>query len=193
MIHTQHLYLRLMEKEDMALYCRSFPEPETGPLGTDPALARAVEDALRNGLVHEDSLDMLIFLEETGELCGKLCLQRRDTEAPELGIHMVPACRGCGYGPEAIRSFTAWYAQTFGVNTFTVRIDPDNAHSRHVFRKLGAKYHGRIPKLSKEELDTFRAALPEADLTPLEALKADLFTLSADRPIVGRQMGADGV
>ena len=73
----------------------------------------------------------------TGEFCGRVCIQQT-RDLPELGIALAASFRGQGLGPEAIRAFGDWYGKSRGANRLRVRIRPDNAHSLHVFQKLGA-------------------------------------------------------
>ncbi len=84
--------------------------------------------------------NMLIFIKETGEFIGKVCMQNTNTDFPEIGIDILKKYQNNGYGPEAIRAFALWYCEKNGISEIKVRIDKENLHSIHVFEKLGAEY-----------------------------------------------------
>ena len=72
-----------------------------------------------------------------------------------------------GYGPEAIIAFCNWYSATFGLTEVKVRISEENAHSIHVFEKLGAEYDKATSYFSTDALAAMKAKLPDADLSIL--------------------------
>ncbi len=101
----------------------------------------------------------LIFIKETGEFVGRVCMQNTDTDLPEIGIDILKRYQNNGYGPEAIKSFAAWYCEKNGISKIKVRIDKDNLHSRHVFEKLGAEYIGSNSYYSKIVLGALQEKL----------------------------------
>lgn len=183
MIQTRRLTLRPMVREDTGIYCeicRQVDTPGVASLLQDPAAAEAVKEILWNELDRENRLNMLILRKDTDTVCGQICMQETDREAPEIGIDIVPEWQDIGYGPEAVRAFAKWYAQTYGTGTFTVCIAKDNTHSRHVFEKLGAVYQGDRCVFSEDYMAALRESLPCAEVERLASARVDVFTLTAD-------------
>jgi len=109
----------------------------------------------------------LIFCKESGDFVGKVCMQYIDKPVPELGIDICTAHRGKGYTPEAIIAFCNWYGETHNLDCIQVRISKGNAHSIHVFEKLGARFVGTSSYVSENSLATMQQLLPDANLTEL--------------------------
>ena len=109
----------------------------------------------------------MVFLKDSGVFVGKICMQHTDSNLPELGIDVMRACQNHGYGPEAIVAFCNWYSVTFGLTEVKVRISEENAHSIHVFEKLGAEYDKATSYFSADALAALKEKLPDADLSVL--------------------------
>lgn len=109
----------------------------------------------------------MIFLKDNGAFIGKVCMQHTDRDLPELGIDVMRVHQNHGYGPEAIIAFCNWYSAAFGLAEVKVRISEDNAHSIHVFEKLGAEYDKATSYLSKDVLNMLKEKLADADLSVL--------------------------
>ena len=109
----------------------------------------------------------MIFLKDNGAFVGKICMQHTDRNLPELGIDVMRVYRNHGYGPEAIVAFCNWYSATFGLTEVKVRISEENAHSIHVFEKLGAEYDKATSYFSADALAALKEKLPDADLSVL--------------------------
>lgn len=114
-----------------------------------------------------DIYNAMIFLNDSGDFIGKICMQNIDRDLPELGIDILKAYQNQGYGPEAIIAFCNWYFLTYGLRKVKVRIDEDNAHSIHIFEKLGAKYDQSTTYMPKDALEALEERLPGADLSAL--------------------------
>lgn len=82
----------------------------------------------------------VIFLKDGGQFCGRVNMQKIDEEIPELGIDLLKEYQNQGYGPETIAAFANWYGEKRHISGIKVRIAVGNAHSIHVFEKLGAEY-----------------------------------------------------
>ena len=109
----------------------------------------------------------MIFIKDSGEFVGKVCMQHTDRELPELGIDIVKVFQNQGYGQEAIVAFCNWYSATYGLRVVKVRISEENAHSMHIFEKLGAEYDKATSYYSENTLNALRKKLPDADLSVL--------------------------
>ena len=55
----------------------------------------------------------------------------------ELGYHIFPRSRKCGYAKEACQEILEYGMKELGVNRFMVRIDKENIVSRHLAESLG--------------------------------------------------------
>lgn len=82
----------------------------------------------------------LIFLRGGDQFCGRANMQKTDAEVPELGIDLPKKYQNQGYGPEAITAFANWYGESRHISEIKVLITAVNAHSTHVFQKLGTTY-----------------------------------------------------
>ncbi len=109
----------------------------------------------------------MMFLRDTGEFVGKICMQFIDKPLPELGIDILKKHRNHGYGPEVITAFSEWYAKKFGLTEYKVRISKENSHSIHVFEQLGAEFIGTSSFVSEAALDVIKNMLPDANLSEL--------------------------
>jgi ribosomal-protein-alanine N-acetyltransferase len=59
------------------------------------------------------------------------------TDAVEVGYTVFPEFRGLGYGTETGRAMLDWARREHGIRYFVSSIEPDNAASIAVIRKLG--------------------------------------------------------
>lgn len=109
----------------------------------------------------------MIFLKENGAFIGKVCMQYIGRNLPELGIDVMKVHQNHGYGPEAIIAFCNWYSATFGLTEVKARISVDNAHSIHIFEKLGAEYDKATSYFSQDVLAVLKEKLPDSDLSEL--------------------------
>ena len=72
------------------------------------------------------------------EYCGKLELQDRDIEHPELGISLLEEKRNKGITAKVIKLFAETFCKERCIEYFLIRISSKNSHSIHVFEKMGA-------------------------------------------------------
>ena len=120
----------------------------------------------------------MIFLKDTDEFVGKICMQYIDRPTPELGIDIMKAYQNKGLAPEAIYAFCNHYFTSSGVSEIMVRISKENAHSIHVFEKLGAEYVRSTSIVSENSLDMMKQLLPDADLAGLSQNSVREYRLS---------------
>ena len=144
-IKTDRLYIRQVTDEDFELISLIWRD-------WIPAFLRDNEAAC-NGLCHKLWEDMkdpvtltgIIFLRDRNRFCGRVNMQKIDEEVPELGIDILREYQNQGYGPEAIAAFANWYGENRHISKIKVRVSAANAHSAHVFQKLGAQYKQEDP------------------------------------------------
>lgn len=155
-IETERLYVRQMTDEDFGLMSLIWTS-------WFPTLFLKNEAALNSFLqgCWEDAqsptiLTGLIFLKERDVFCGRVNMQHTDWEVPEIGVDILHDYCNQGYGPEAITGFVNWYGETYHVPIVKARIMAMNAHSRHVFEKLGAAYSSEKSMLS-DQMQSLRA------------------------------------
>lgn len=112
-----------------------------------------------------NTYNCLAFRRDNGDFVGKVCMQYTDKPMPELGIDISKEYRNQGYGPETIIAFCNWYAKKRQLSKVKVRISKDNAHSIHIFEKLGAKFIGATSYVSDNAIDMIQELLPDANLS----------------------------
>lgn len=182
-IETKRLYIRGISEQDIDHYCAIQTEINGTGLGellTQTEYAETTKSVLWKELNQKDRFNTLIFLKETDNLCGQVCMQHTDANTPEIGIDILPEYQNHGYGPEAILTFAGWYSKIYGIQQIKVCIAEGNNHSRHVFKKLGAEYIGALPVFTEAYLKMVRQALPGADISELEEAKVDTYILRVE-------------
>lgn len=182
-LETKRLYIRNLNDSDYDLVKQIYDE--------DPFLQREKNDSklLYDTLIKarwkqitvSSTLNGMIFDKKTDEFCGRICMQKTDTEHPELGIELLSEKQNKKIGPEAIIAFSNWYCNTYEVKTIYIRIEENNMHSRHVFEKLGAVYEGRSLLLPESTIQKMEEILP--DFNREEAERRAPFLLSLKLPI----------
>ncbi len=163
---TARLMLREISADDRELIFRL--SGESTCLDTEyltDGLREALQQYCWEEATSPTNYNWLAFRRETGDFVGKVCMQYIDQPLPELGIDVCRDFRGQGYGPEAIIAFCNWYSEKFKLSKVKVRISKDNAHSIHVFEKLGASFVGSTSYASENTLGTIKELLPDANLS----------------------------
>ena len=147
MLETPRLRLRPLEEPDLDALLRIFADPSGVPhfpraLSPDevrPLLAR------HRALHAERGLGLrAVVLRETGETigdCGVSPLMVDGFETLELGYHLVRAQWGRGYATEAARAVLQ-DARSRGAGRVVSLVLPENAPSRRVAERLGARVEG---------------------------------------------------
>lgn len=72
------------------------------------------------------------------QFCGCMELSNIGEDSPEIGIDLCEEKRNKGIGPKAITALARTKKCESNMRSFTVEILAENAHSQHVFEKLGA-------------------------------------------------------
>ena len=162
-IETKRLYLRQMTDDDFELMSRIWME-------RCPTLFKMFDDGeelqkkfLRDmwGTTQDPTiLTYVIFLQDGGQFCGRVNMQKTDEEIPELGIDLLGEYQNQGYGPEAIPAFANWYGESRHISEIKVLITAANARSAHVFQKLGVEYIQENPSFLTAT-KSLAEALPE--------------------------------
>ena len=165
---TERLLIRQIEDGDQDLvYNLSQESSLMSNLPKDDEYVKIYRKVCWDETNSPNTYNGMVFLKDSGVFVGKICMQHTDSNLPELGIDVMRACQNHGYGPEAIVAFCNWYSATFGLAEVKVRISEENAHSIHVFEKLGAEYDKATSYFSTDALVAMKAKLPDADLSIL--------------------------
>ena len=139
----------------------------------DDSLAAAMPEATWQEM-NRDTLNWALR-DRFGTFVGRICMQHMSEPVPELGIELFKEYRNQGYGPEAIIAFVPWFKREYNIQRIKVHIDPENAHSLHVFKKLGAVSAGEENYMSQRYIDALHETFPDADTSGLEAVAVPAF------------------
>ncbi|MBE6980725.1 MAG: GNAT family N-acetyltransferase [Ruminococcaceae bacterium] len=165
---TQRIVLRLIEDADRDLIFKLSKESMMiSALPQDDKFQEMYKQTCWEEVNRPSIFNVLIFLKDTGEFIGKICMQFIDDPLPELGIDLLKKFQNFGYGPEAIIAFANWYGQVHSLSQIRVRISKENDHSRHVFEKLGAVYSEDTPSVNPGFVAMMKDLLPDADISAL--------------------------
>ncbi len=152
--NTERLIVRKMEVHDLDdIYQLALESLATFTSLHDESFWESYRSGLWDEMNAENIYNGSIFLKETGEFVGKVCMQYTDRVLPELGIDILKAHQNQGYGPEAVAAFCNWYSEQFGLQEVQVRISSENSHSIHIFEKLGAEYQKLTSLMSQNMLE----------------------------------------
>lgn len=97
-----------------------------------------------------DTYNGMIFLRDSREFVGKICMQHTENEIPDLGINIMSEHQNKHYAAEATAAFCNYYSEKHKLKKVIVQISDDNSHSIHVFEKIGAEYIESVPLLPEE-------------------------------------------
>jgi RimJ/RimL family protein N-acetyltransferase len=98
----------------------------------------------------------------TGELVGSAMLKPlpdakgTDTEAIEIGWHLMRRCWGRGLATEAGRALTTRAFEGLAIDTLNIVIHPGNERSVAVAQRLGATFRGRTARYYGQELELYQ-------------------------------------
>lgn len=141
----------------------------------DDSFAATMYEALWQEMTR-DTLNWAIC-DRSGTFLGRICMQHMNEPAPELGIELFEKYRNKGYGPEAITALVPWFKRAYGIQRMKIRIDPENEHSLHIFKKLGAVSTGEETYMPQRYIEALHEVLPEADTSDLESITVLAFYL----------------
>ena len=165
MITTERLFIRNLVEEDRPMVFKLYRKDRC--FENDSECQRIIDNILWEEITAENICNGIIFLSDTKEFVGKVCVQFTDRKIPEVGIDILENHRNKGYGPEAVVGFLSWFSKEYNINKFKVKIFKDNKHSIHVFEKLGAEFVKSAPGFNKELINKISEKLPDEDLSKL--------------------------
>ena len=166
---TRRLLIRTMDVSDFDVVSELFRDGRYySSMKDDEEFQRMFLKVSWREMTREMTYNGLIFLKDTGQFCGRVCMQHIEEPVPELGIDVLKRFQNQGIGPEAVVAFVNQYCTERHISQVKVRIQNENEHSIHVFEKLGAKYDGTFSYFSPEVLEVFRRELPGQDISELE-------------------------
>lgn len=150
-IRTDRLILRPFRKEDALDMLRYLSDPEVmkhygmAPFSTEEEACEEVEwyDSL---LEKGTGIRWALALEEAGPVvgsCGFHQWDRRHNRA-ELGYELSREHWGRGFMAEALRAILAYGYGELGLNRVQALVEPDNAASIAMLRKLGFRQEGLL-------------------------------------------------
>lgn len=165
---TERLIIREIEERDKDNALRLLKESSMQwHTSMSEEFISAYNEACWKEISSPKTFNGMIFLRESVEFIGKICMQSVDKPLPELGIDIIKVHQNHGYAPEAIVAFCNWYFEKCCLKEVKVRIMKENTHSIHIFEKLGAEYVKPSSLVSENCLDKVKQMLPDADLTDL--------------------------
>ena len=89
---------------------------------------------------------------DSDKFIGWIILQN-DDNLPDIGISLIDEYQNKGYGPEAIKLYSNWLHEEYGLSEVYARISEDNLQSQRAFSKIGAvKYRSGKNQIA-EKLD----------------------------------------
>lgn len=141
---TPRLLLRGWRLEDVAPYAAMLADPETARFITRRGQPYGEREAWNEAvwmIGHWQLLGLGMFVVEEragGAFLGRAgLLQPHGWPGLEVGWALAPAARGQGYATEAARAALDWAFETFAPDRIVSLIDPRNAASQRVARRLG--------------------------------------------------------
>jgi RimJ/RimL family protein N-acetyltransferase len=106
---------------------------------------------------------------DTGDYLGRVGLWFPEGwPEREIGWTLLPAAQGNGYATEAAIALRAHAYDTLGWDTAISLIDPENAPSQAVARRMGARPEGRFQHAVHGEMEIWRHLAPADLLAPAE-------------------------
>ncbi|WP_308637204.1 GNAT family N-acetyltransferase [Paenibacillus silvisoli] len=142
------IVLRMAQESDLDAYLAFLHDEETGRLtGSQQTFTRdQIEAWLRKiGTPSEERVDLLIVLEETGELLGEVVLNEMDAANRSANIRIAiqgTQHRGRGFGTEAMRLMLRHGFDALGLHRIHLGVYAFNPRAIHVYEKLGFKREG---------------------------------------------------
>lgn len=175
-IETERLHVRKLTKKDFDLIASIWRERFPILLLNDKAESDIFLQDLWKDSQTATTLTGLIFLRNNDIFCGRVNMQQIDQRKPEVGIDILRKYQNQGYGPEAVTGFVNWYGEIYHISEVKVRISSKNAHSIHIFERLGAEFV--LEELMfPEKIQAIRESLPENEVRVFEELKVREYTL----------------
>jgi RimJ/RimL family protein N-acetyltransferase len=145
-LETPRLGLRGWLPEDVAPYAALLADPETARFITRRGQPYGEREAWNEAVWFAGHWQMLgfgMFVVEAradGAFLGRVgALQPKGWPGFEIGWALAPAARGKGYAVEAARAAIGWAFGRFAPDRIVSLIDPRNAASQRLARRLGER------------------------------------------------------
>lgn len=140
-IMTQRLRLRSFEKRDVPALHAIYSNPETMRYWSKPPFEQTsqTEAFVEAVMAAEPSTTIEFVIELEGDVIGRAGFW----QGSEIGYLFHPAYWGQGFGTEAIAALLAFGFDTRGLAEATADVDPENAGSIALLKRLGFSETGR--------------------------------------------------
>lgn len=161
-LETERLILRPMTMADWPAYKVLWETERSvhmgGPAGPDESWGYFCSDAAMWDLFGHGAL--MIDDRTTGECYGQVAINHGPWfPEKELGWMVYPEAEGKGLAYEAAKALLDWGYQVAKLDTLVSYIDPENARSIALAKKLGAALDNTAPRQDPEDL-VFRHPKP---------------------------------
>lgn len=134
---TARLVLRRPKEDDLLAYIGNFPDGLRREYLRNDESGESLRNSYWSDVSSESSLFCTIVNRADSRSCGFCCIERLDESPYEIGIRLLPECRGKGIGGEAILEFIHGVECVAGPTEFIAEIDSDNEVSQRLFRRQG--------------------------------------------------------
>lgn len=133
-----------------------------------PNSAASVRDWLVGKSTQSDVVFFVIADEADSRVLGYLQLTGVDlvNRHASLGICLVPACQGQGYGRAACEALFAYARQTLNLRKIVLEVLADNDHAIQLYLKLGFRKIGQLAEHYLQDQRWYDVVLMECMLTP---------------------------
>jgi RimJ/RimL family protein N-acetyltransferase len=154
-LETERLRLRAPRRDDFERWAEFFASDrstwERGPLDRVRGYQTWAADVALWTLRGYGAFGM--DLRETGAYVGEVGIYEPEGfPQTELGWFVVPKAEGHGYAFEGARAVMAWARATFGWGGLCSIIDPGNARSIALARRLGGVHDPELPGIDPGDL-----------------------------------------
>lgn len=165
---TDRLTLRELEETDAENFFQLYKETTSSPyLLEENEYSELYRKACWTEATTPSTFNAMLFLKDSNDFVGRICMQFIDSPLPEVGIDILKIHQNKGFGPEAIIGFCNWFYKKNSLSKVKVRIMKENSHSIHVFKKLGAEYLTSTPYFSENIISFIKESFPNEDLSEL--------------------------
>lgn len=147
MLEGKLVNLRLLEKEDVALFAEWFNRPEV--FGEFNPLHQVTLEEVGRILSSPSEMRPFIIENKEGKKVGFIThfnVLHPATRLLEIGYSLVPDERGKGYGSEALSIIVDLLFLTKDVVRIQAQTDPRNIASQRILEKVGFKKEGVLRK-----------------------------------------------
>ena len=150
-LDSPRLYLRRPLPSDARGLYEIFRDPEVNRFWSETPLrrvaqARAVIDSMRSGIRNDDIYEWMLIRKADGQLVGTCALGNLSLENQrgEIGYALGRPYWGQGYMQEILPELVRWAFGDLGLRRLEADVDPRNAASLRLLRRLGFKREGLL-------------------------------------------------